>query len=144
MLNNIIEIIKEELASQEVYLKQYAGGMRKYIEDLQDSDEFYNEAATLGAIASVKSILKKIYSSEAQDSTTSYLDEKIRYLEDNENVVFEYRQLIYKIFLTSEGEYDVSVYDLEDIIYGDELNVVDGGVCTGSAKDAVWFMLDSN
>lgn len=73
----------------------------------------------------------------------SYLDKKVEILEEKDEVVFEHSQLIYQVFLRCDGDYDVNVYDLStNFTSGDELEVTDGGCCSGSAKDAVYFMID--
>lgn len=69
------------------------------------------------------------------------LTDKAKILEETEKVMFEHNQLIYEVFLRSDGDYEVNIYSFDDFISGDELEAVDGGCCTGSAKDAVEFML---
>lgn len=41
-------------------LEKYRGGMAEYVKNLEDSDTFYNEASTLGAIFVIGSIMEKI------------------------------------------------------------------------------------
>lgn len=60
MKKTIIEIIKKELSAYEANLSVFKGGMEKYIETLEDSDTFYNEASTMGAITALKDILLKL------------------------------------------------------------------------------------
>lgn len=60
MKKTIIEIIKKELSEYEANLSVFKGGMEKYIETLEDSDTFYNEASTIGAITALKDILLKL------------------------------------------------------------------------------------
>lgn len=60
MKKTIIEIIKKELSAYEANLSVFKGGMEKYIETLEDSDTFYNEASTMGAITALKDILHKL------------------------------------------------------------------------------------
>lgn len=71
----------------------------------------------------------------------SYLDEKIEYLSEYNKVVYEHEQLIYEIFVNSEGDYEYNCYDFISFASGDTLQVVDGGCCTGSAKDAVYMAI---
>lgn len=60
MKKTIIEIIKKEVSAYEANLSVFKGGMEKYIETLEDSDTFYNEASTMGAITALKDILLKL------------------------------------------------------------------------------------
>ena len=60
MKKTIIEIIKRELSAYEANLSVFKGGMEKYIETLEDSNTFYDEASTIGAITALKDILHKL------------------------------------------------------------------------------------
>lgn len=71
MKNTILKIILEELQKNEKYLEQCKGGMDQYINSLEDSDTFYNEASTLGSIETLKVLLKKIEELKTDDSVTS-------------------------------------------------------------------------
>lgn len=59
-------------------------------------------------------------------------------------VEFAYNNLFYEIFESANGGYMVNLYSSnekdEDGEYLED-NIVDGGLCTGSASDAVWFMV---
>ena len=59
-------------------------------------------------------------------------------------VEFTYNNLFYEIFESANGGFMVNLYSSnekdEDGEYLEE-NIVDGGLCTGSASDAVWFMV---
>jgi hypothetical protein len=64
-------------------------------------------------------------------------------LKTNKSLEFQYKNLHYQIFESSELGYCVNVYSSNDKDEnGDYLdsNLVDGGVCTGSAKDAITFI----
>ena len=65
-------------------------------------------------------------------------------LENKQNVKFEYNDLFYEIFESCDSGYIINLYSSnekdEDGEYL-EINNVDGGLCTGSASDAVWFMV---
>ena len=65
-------------------------------------------------------------------------------LEKNKSVEFKYNNLFYEIFESCDSGYIVNLYSSdekdEDGEYL-EINNVDGGLCTGSASDAVWFMV---
>ena len=68
----------------------------------------------------------------------------VKTLEDNQEVEFSYNEFYYEIFKSVESGYIVNVYSSdekdEDGYYLEE-NELDGGLCTGSARDAVEFML---
>lgn len=59
-------------------------------------------------------------------------------------VEFTYNNLFYEIFESANGGFMVNLYSSnekdEDGEYLED-NIVDGGLCTGSASDAVWFMV---
>lgn len=68
----------------------------------------------------------------------------IRILKKDCSVTFEFDNSYYEIFESSEGGYVINVYSSADRDEDEELldsNMIDGGHCTGSAKDAVEFML---
>lgn len=66
-------------------------------------------------------------------------------LEENKAVEFVYNEFYYEVFESSSSDgYIVNVFsDDEKDEYGEylEKNEVDGGLCSGSARDAVEFML---
>jgi hypothetical protein len=65
-------------------------------------------------------------------------------LEKNKSVEVKYNNLFYEIFKSCDTGYIVNLYSKnEKDEYGEylEINNVDGGLCTGSASDAVWFMV---
>ena len=62
----------------------------------------------------------------------------------NQSVEFKYNNLYYEIFLSADSGYVVNLYsDNEKDDEGEfiEVNLVDGRLCTGSARDAIEFML---
>lgn len=79
---------------------------------------------------------------EIMDSKT--VKELADILNSNKSLEFEYKNLYYQIFVSSEYGYVVNIYSSnekdEDGDYF-ESNLIDGGLCTGSAKNAVQFML---
>jgi len=63
----------------------------------------------------------------------------------NKNIVeFKNNNLYYEVFLSADSGYVVNIYnndvrdDEGELI---ETNIIDGGLCEGSAKDAIEFML---
>ena len=65
-------------------------------------------------------------------------------LELGETVEFKYNDLYYEIFDSADSGYVVNIYSSYEKDKYDcylEKNIVDGGLCTGSAKDAIEFML---
>ena len=66
-----------------------------------------------------------------------------KFLKLNQSVEFTYNNLYYEVFESTDSGYVVNVYnskakDDDEFI---ETNLVDGGLCTGSARDAIEFML---
>ena len=72
------------------------------------------------------------------------LDTFVKTLESEECVEFVYNEFYYAIFESSDTGYVVNVYS-DDKKDDDgeylENNCVDGGFCSGNARDAVEFML---
>ena len=65
-------------------------------------------------------------------------------LEKEKSVEFKYNNLFYKIFESCNTRYIVNLYSSnEKDKKGEylEINNVDGGLCSGSASNAVWFMI---
>ena len=65
-------------------------------------------------------------------------------LEKNKSVEFKYNNLFYEIFESCDTGYIVNLYSSnEKDDHGEylEINNVDGGLCTGSASNAIWFMV---
>jgi len=65
-------------------------------------------------------------------------------LEEENSIEFIHNNLYYEIFESADSGYVVNVYSSDDKDeYDDYLdkNILDGGLCTGSAEDAVRFML---
>ena len=65
-------------------------------------------------------------------------------LKNESSVEFKYNGFYHQVFESSEGGYVVNVYsNSQRDEYGELLddNIVDDGLCTGSAKDAIKFML---
>lgn len=60
MEKTIIEIIKKELSAYEANLNLFKGGMDNYKESLEDSDTFYNEASTIGAITALNTLISTL------------------------------------------------------------------------------------
>jgi len=65
-------------------------------------------------------------------------------LKENKEVEFRHNGFYYEIFESVESGYIVNLYssDIRDE-YGSYLDeyLIDGGLCTGSAEDAIGFML---
>ena len=63
----------------------------------------------------------------------------------NENIVeFKHNNLHYELFLSADSGYIINIYN-NDVRDNEgeliEANMIDGGLCEGSAKDAIEFML---
>ena len=62
----------------------------------------------------------------------------------NQSVEFKYNNLYYEIFASVESGYVINIYSSDEKDEYDEYQEkfnIDGGLCTGSAKDAIEFML---
>lgn len=65
-------------------------------------------------------------------------------LEKDKLVEFIYNNLFYEIFESADTGYIVNLYSSNEKDKNSEYleeNIVDGRLCTGSASDAVWFMV---
>ncbi len=67
-----------------------------------------------------------------------------KFLDLNQSVEFKYHNLYYEIFTSVESGYVINIYSSDEKDeygeYQEKFNV-DGGLCTGSAKDAIKFMI---
>ena len=76
--------------------------------------------------------------------TKNRINSLARVLRNEESVEFKYNGFFYEIFESSDTGYVVNVYSSnEKDEYGEymeEFNV-DGGLCTGTAQNAISFML---
>ena len=67
-----------------------------------------------------------------------------KFLDLNQNVEFKYNNLYYEIFTSANSGYIVNLYssnEKDDEGEFIEVNLVDSGLCSGSARDAIEFML---
>ena len=66
-------------------------------------------------------------------------------LEEVGTVAFEVEDILYRIFQRHDGDWEIGIYreDLVSTKVGEVYAFVeiDGGICTGSSKDAVEFFL---
>lgn len=65
-------------------------------------------------------------------------------LKEVSRVEFEYNNSFYEIFESTERGYMINIYSSNEKDEDDEYlyeNNFDGGLCTGTAKDAIQFML---
>lgn len=65
-------------------------------------------------------------------------------LQEVGRVEFEYNSSFYEIFESTEGGYMINIYSSNEKDEDNEYlyeNNFDGGLCTGTAKDAIQFML---
>jgi len=72
------------------------------------------------------------------------IDALSKRLEHHQELEFVYNHLHYEIFASSESGYVINIYSSDEKDqWGDylEKNCADGGLCTGSAQDAIEFML---
>jgi len=67
-----------------------------------------------------------------------------KFLKLNHSVEFAYNNLYYDVFESADSGYIVNVYSSNEKDDEDEFieaNLIDGGLCTGNARDAIEFML---
>lgn len=124
MKNAVIKVIKEELEINEKYLEQCKGGMEQYINSLEDSSTFYNEASTLGCIETLKGLLKKIGDLKTDDSlTTSNVKTKtVVYRPDFEKLPDYVNYELSNVWLNKEA-LETSLYsDAVDISFIEKIN----------------------
>lgn len=72
------------------------------------------------------------------------IDAYSKLLDLNETIEFKHNDLHYEIFKSVDSGYIVNLYssdEKDEDGYYLEQNSIDGGHCTGSAKDAIEFML---
>lgn len=79
-----------------------------------------------------------------KDLDAHNIKELANILKTNKSLEFQYNNLYYQIFESTEIGYVINIYSSnekdEDGDYLD-CNLIDGGLCTGSAKDAIEFMI---
>ena len=61
-----------------------------------------------------------------------------RILRDEGNVEFKQNGFFYEVFESADSGYVINVYSNSNY---SETTLVDGGTCTGSSIDAIYFML---
>jgi hypothetical protein len=75
-------------------------------------------------------------------SENAYLLEKVKILEENISVNFEHEDEFYSIWWSDGNDgYMVEVFNPSELNIGEELESDRGGLCTGSAKDAVFMFM---
>jgi hypothetical protein len=80
-----------------------------------------------------------------KDLDAQNIKELANILKTNKSLEFQCNNLYYQIFESSELGYVINLYSSnEKDANGDYLdcNLIDGGLCTGSAKDSVEFLLN--
>lgn len=84
-MKNIIEIIMAELSIHKKALKDAKGGMAKYMESLEDSDTFYKEASSIGAVSALKELLNKINEYSQKEDMKLCMHIQLTELEDKKD-----------------------------------------------------------
>ena len=106
--------------------------------------EALNPQAVNKLLLEIKSSFEKHEASNFDTLSESQILEYATILENGGTLEFEYNGLFYEIFESLDTGYIVNIYSSntkdEDDEFLDEYEV-DGGLCTGSARDAVEFML---
>ena len=76
--------------------------------------------------------------------TKNRINSLARVLKSENIVEFNHNELYYEIFLSADSGFVVNLYSSDRRDEEGELieaNIIDGGLCTGSVKDAIEFML---
>ena len=75
--------------------------------------------------------------------TKNKINSLAKVLKNERSVEFKHNGFFYEVFESADSGYVVNIYSSNEKEDNDyiEANLVDGGLCTGSAKDAVTFML---
>jgi hypothetical protein len=74
----------------------------------------------------------------------SKIEELADILQSANIVEFFHKDFYYEVFLSADSGYIVNIYSSDERDAEGELieaNMIDGGLCSGSEKDAVGFML---
>lgn len=111
--------------------------------------EITEEALDADAVDKLVSDIKSSFNkhdgnSKNEDMSESKIKAFAEILEDAQTIEFIFNGLFYEIFESADSGYIVNVYsDDKRDEYGEYLeeNAIDGGLCTGSAEDAIGFML---
>ncbi len=81
---------------------------------------------------------------KADDMSKSKIKAYSKMLESGKTVEFIYNGFYYEIFKSADNGYIVNIYSNderdEDGYYLDK-HIIDGGLCSGSAENAIVFML---
>lgn len=117
----------------------------KSIVEVDITDEVLDADAVDKLIVEIKSSFNKHESNSSDgDMSESKIKAFADILESAKAIEFIHDGLYYEIFESADTGYIVNVYsDDERDEYGEylEKNCLDGGLCTGSAEDAIGFML---
>jgi hypothetical protein len=71
------------------------------------------------------------------DNTDTYINNKIKKLQEDEEVIFEFNELIFKAQLRSDGDYEIEVFDLDSFTSGGSLDAIECHFIEGSASEAI-------
>lgn len=73
----------------------------------------------------------------SEENVNTYIEEKIKKLEEDDEVWFEHNQLIYHAYLRSDEEYEIELFDMSNFTNGEELEAKDSMFFDGSAKATI-------
>lgn len=59
-LDKAIQIVKHALTLSEKEVEDYKGGMDEYINSLEDSSSFYNEAHSIGEVSALRKVINEL------------------------------------------------------------------------------------
>ena len=74
--------------------------------------------------------------------TKQILANAVAELKEHQNTVFVLDRKMYEIFNSTDGDWEINVYIVSDV-YLATTEPYDGGICNGTERDAVEFMLPS-
>ncbi|MCX6076284.1 MAG: hypothetical protein NTW78_05270 [Campylobacterales bacterium] len=131
--------LENDVAKVEAFIK----AVSNTIIDYGATDEELDSDSVCELIDFIKESIN-LHNTNKNELSNSKMKKLVKSLESGETVEFIYNGLYYEISESSKGNYIVNLYSNdekdEDDNYQEE-NLVDGGLCIGSAEDAILFML---
>lgn len=123
-----VSVSEDIIADYQIWWKNEGSGLKPTTEE--DTEEFVNRVSKIAwSNGSYKT------------SENAYLSKKVAMLESMGSVVFEHEQMIYQIW-ESDEDYMYEVYDFDDFTCGEHLVSEHGGLCSGTAHDAIFMAIE--
>ena len=108
------------------------------------TDEALDADAVDKLMLDIKSSFNKHEGNYSDEISESEITEYAKILENKNIVEFKHNGLLYEVFLSADSGFVVNLYTSDERDEDEELieaNMIDGGLCSGSAEDAIGFML---